>query len=131
KFHHAGVSLRRQVFLLIQNGHKMAPSYCKESSLMSSTPLWTPNTPQSTQLARFMETCGMPGANYQAFWRWSIDHSPEFWNIMWDFGGLIGDKGDIILQDAEQMPGARFFPQARINYAENLLRRRDDAPAII
>ena len=98
---------------------------------MSSTPLWTPKNPQATQLARFMESCGVGGGDYQDFWRWSVDHSAEFWGAVWDFGGLIGDKGADILADPDKMPGARFFPQARINYAENLLRRRDGAPAII
>lgn len=98
---------------------------------MSSTPLWTPKNPQTTQLARFMESCGMAGADYQAFWRWSIDNSEKFWDAVWDFSGLIGDKGDTVLADPDRMPGAQFFAQGRINYAENLLRRRDDAPAII
>lgn len=98
---------------------------------MSSTPLWMPSRPQTTQLAHFMELCGIGSADYQDFWRWSVDHPAEFWDRVWDFGGLIGEKGAEILADGDKMPGASFFPKARINYAENLLRRRDDAPALI
>jgi acetoacetyl-CoA synthetase len=78
-----------------------------------------------------MELCGQQGDDYQAFWRWSIDNSEKFWDAVWDFCGLIGDKGDTVLADSDRMPGAQFFAQGRINYAENLLRCRDDAPAII
>ncbi len=73
--------------------------------------------------------CTLP--DYQALWQWSVDHTDLFWSDVWDFCGVIGDKGDILLDNPDRMPGAAFFPQARLNFAENLLRRRDDAPAII
>ncbi len=98
---------------------------------MSTTPLWTPQNPKATQLAAFMDLCGHGGADYQAFWRWSVDNPQDFWNKVWDFGGLIGEKGEGVLKDAHRMPGAQFFPNGSINYAENLLRRRDNHPALI
>ena len=49
----------------------------------------------------------------------------EFWSALWDFAGVVGDKGaPPFLADADKMPGARFFPDARLNFAENLLRQR-------
>ncbi len=56
-----------------------------------------------------------------------------FWDLVWDFCGVIGDKGERALVDGDKMPGARFFPDARLNFAENLLRtsgrrRRDRLP---
>jgi acetoacetyl-CoA synthetase len=62
----------------------------------------------------------------------SIKFPEWFWEQVWDFCGVTGDKGSPpYLTDGGKMPGARFFHGARLNYAENLLRRRDDAPALI
>ncbi len=69
-------------------------------------------------------------ADYKALHAWSIDDREGFWNLVWDFCGVIGDKGQRIL-DADRMPGARFFPDARLNFAENLIRRNDDRDAIV
>lgn len=98
---------------------------------MTDTPLWTPSHPESTNLAAFMKGLGHSGDDYQAFWDWSVQNPEKFWDAVWDFTGVIGDKGDVILKDAHKMPGAQFFPNGKINYAENLLKRRDDANAII
>src|SRR5581483_10969294 len=62
---------------------------------------------------------------------WSVDAPEAFWNLVWDFCGLIGEKGAAVIENAGKMPGARFFPQGKINFAENLLRRRDDETAIV
>lgn len=69
--------------------------------------------------------------DYKSLWRWSIDHKEEFWSKAWDFGGVIGEKGDIILENGDDMERAAFFPNGTLNFAENMLRRRDDAPALI
>lgn len=100
-------------------------------------PIWTPSESraQATQLYDFMsrmkEAHGAPIGNYQEFWQWSVENIEDFWSEFWDYSNVIGEKGSITLQDADKMPGAKFFPEGRINYAENMLRRRDDAPAII
>ncbi len=106
-------------------------SLSTQGKSMSDAPLWTPSSPESTQLAAFMRGLGQERLDYQAFWRWSVDHPEKFWNAVWDFTGVIGEKGDVVLQDGDRMPGAKFFPKARLNYAENLLKRRDDVPAMI
>jgi len=98
---------------------------------MSQTPLWIPSAPQNTRLAAFMGRLGKAGLTYPDFWRWSIDHPDLFWSEVWDFCEIIGEKGHTVLQHADSMQGARFFPQAKLNYAENMLRRRDEAPALI
>lgn len=96
-------------------------------------PLWKPSAEriQTTCLARFMRGCGQAGVDYDTFWRWSVDHMADFWNRAWDAMGVIGDKGGEVLKDADKMPGAQFFPQGKINYAENLLKTRDTGTAII
>ena len=95
-------------------------------------PLWTPSAQKvaDANLTAFMKQVG-DFSNYAGLWQWSIDNRAEFWSAVWDFCGVIGDKGATVLTDGEKMPGAQFFPEARLNFAENLLRRRDDTPAII
>jgi acetoacetyl-CoA synthetase len=68
---------------------------------------------------------------YRDLHAWSVTERAAFWELVWDFGGVIGDKGDRLLVDPDKMPGAQFFPDARLNFAENLLRRADDSTAII
>jgi acetoacetyl-CoA synthetase len=86
-------------------------------------------------LTRFMrdvsEKYGVPVADYASLYEFSIDRPSDFWRTVWDFTGIIGERGDRVLENPERMPGARFFPDARLNFAENLLRRRDSQPAII
>ena len=64
--------------------------------------------------------------------RFSIEEMEKFYLSLWDFCGVIAEtRGERVLVDGDRMPGARFFPDARLNYAENLLRRRDDGPALL
>jgi len=106
--------------------------------MTATSPLWTPSlqAARATQLYTFKleierELGKKAFPDYDALWRWSIDNSEQFWSKAWDFFGIIGDKGQVVLENAGQMPGGRFFPEGRINFAENLLRRRDDATAIV
>jgi acetoacetyl-CoA synthetase len=62
---------------------------------------------------------------------WSVENRAEFWDLIWDFTGVIGDKGARLLLDGERMPGTRFFPDARLNFAENLMRRNGRETAIV
>ena len=98
---------------------------------MTDKPLWTPSSPEKTQLADFMRKLGHTSLDYDAFWQWSVDHPEKFWDSVWDYCGVISEKGDIVLENGQNIRKARFFPQAKLNYAENLLKRRDDAAAII
>jgi acetoacetyl-CoA synthetase len=63
---------------------------------------------------------------------WSIREPESFWNAVWDFAEVIAQtRGSRTLVDGDKMPGARWYPDARLNYAENLLRRRDAEMAIV
>ncbi len=103
----------------------------------SQAPLWTPSPERvvATQLHKFQkqieEQTGEVFSDYQALWRWSVEQPEIFWSAVWDFCGVIGEKGKAVLKDGGRMPGAQFFPEARLNYAENLLRRRDEGGAVI
>jgi acetoacetyl-CoA synthetase len=69
--------------------------------------------------------------DYGGLHRWSLDHGPQFWSAVWDFCEVIGDKGARILIDGDKMPGAQWFPDSRLNFAENLLRPRPDDEILI
>ena len=74
---------------------------------------------------------GVEIGDYASLYRWSITSPSAFWSSLWDYAELIGCKGQQVLADGEKFPGARWFPQASLNFAENLLRNRSDDPAII
>ena len=100
--------------------------------------LWMPSDGRcsNSNLARFIDTVQKEGHrtinDYAELYQWSIDEPEAFWSHLWDFGEVISShRGESILVDADKMPGARWFPDARLNFAENLLRCDDDSPAII
>ena len=74
---------------------------------------------------------GQDLADFASLHRWSIEAPQAFWSLLWDFCGVIGDKGSALMTGAGKMPGAAFFADARLNYAQNLLRRNDGADAIV
>jgi len=103
-----------------------------------SSLLWSPDADrvQSSAVANFAAYLVEKGeANWQGdfhqLWQWSVQHPERFWDHFWDWQGLIGDKGDVILAQPDQMTGGQFYPQGKLNYAENLLKDADDQPAII
>ena len=71
-------------------------------------------------------------ADSNALYEWSISQPEQFWTSVWDFCGVIAQsRGERVLVDGDKMPGAHWFPDAKLNFAENLLRRRDDEDAIV
>jgi acetoacetyl-CoA synthetase len=112
---------------------------------MADTPLWTPSPGRiaASNLAAFLQLVnarhGLALRDYAQAYAWSIVKLEDFWDALWDYAGVIGDKGGRVLADADKMPGARFFPDGKLNFAENLLRTRrgdgkpveDDADAIV
>jgi len=88
---------------------------------------------QLTQFARQVIRKRKLDANsYADFYQWSVDTPEEFWSDVWDFGGVVaGRKGSTVLVDGDKMPGAHWFPEARLNIAQNLLRRGDRGDAFV
>ncbi len=71
-------------------------------------------------------------ADSNALYEWSVSQPEQFWTSVWDFCGVIAEeRGQRVLVDADKMPGAQWFPDARLNFAENLLRRRDGETAMV
>jgi acetoacetyl-CoA synthetase len=102
-----------------------------------SSPLWTPSPERverarMTAFARYLAANrGVDASSYEVLHRFSIERPGEFWRSVWEFCGVLGDVGHRTVIDLERMPGARFFPDARLNFAENLLRGRNAQPAVI
>ena len=105
--------------------------------MVENAPLWTPSAERiaSAPLTAFKALAsvraGRPFATYAELHRWSIDDREGFWDLLWDFCGVTGDKGERLLVDGDRMPGARFFPDARLNFAENLLRGAGPGDAMV
>jgi acetoacetyl-CoA synthetase len=91
-------------------------------------PLWTPS-PARLAAANLTRFGG--GATYAEIYARSVADPLGFWRAVWEFTGVIGTRGDRIAVDMDRMPGARFFPDARLNFAENALREDGDGAAII
>ncbi|MEN8237357.1 MAG: acetoacetate--CoA ligase [Pseudomonadota bacterium] len=103
-----------------------------------SPPLWQPRATQIQQsnltafIAHVRKHWGVRVDCYQNLYQWSIDQPEAFWQSVWDFTGIIAQtRGEVVLEHAEQMQQACFFPGARLNYAENLLRRQGDDIALV
>lgn len=97
--------------------------------------IWTPPAElvASSAMARFAREAGFDPSDYESLHRWSISDLDGFWSKLWDFVGVIGDKGDRVFvpDEAHWMTGAQFFPEARVNLAENLLRRTGDQVVVV
>jgi acetoacetyl-CoA synthetase len=101
-------------------------------------PLWQPSAARiaASNLTAFMAQAkadwGVAFDDYDALYDWSVDEIEKFWLSLWDFCGVIAEtRGETVLADGDKMPGAKFFPDARLSFAENLLRRRDDADGMV
>ena len=97
-------------------------------------PLWRPSAESiaNANLTRFARTLGFAPPDYATLHDFSITNREDFWQAVWDFSGVVGDRGTgPALLDGDRFPGSRWFPDARLNFAENLLRHRDDTVAIV
>ena len=100
-------------------------------------PLWRPrkdrvDATNMTAFMRFVEgRVGGPVPDYGTLHAWSIYDVEAFWGAVWDFFQVRGDPGRRVLADGHLMPGARWFPDAQLNYAENLLARAGDRDALV
>ncbi len=100
--------------------------------------LWRPSSKikEESNLNQFIknfvdEFKNQSDVNYEELWKWSIEKPEKFWDSIWDYSNVLGEKGDILLKDKDKMPGARFFPNAKLNYTENLLKNKNEPLAII
>jgi len=102
------------------------------------TPLWVPSEAQikNANMTRFIEFVNRRyGKNFKTYndlYEWSVDRIPDFWAAIWDFADIKASKKyDQVVEDLTKFPGTRWFPGAKLNFAENLLRYRDDRLAFV
>jgi acetoacetyl-CoA synthetase len=100
-------------------------------------PLWTPDpgwsaaTRMAAFAARARQVSGLTLDSYTDLHAWSINAPERFWPAIWDFCGVLGARGERVLIDSQRMPGARWFLDARLNFAENLLRDCGNPEALV
>lgn len=100
-------------------------------------PLWTPSAERiaAANMTAFRHTAerrwNIELPDYAALHAWSVDHPEQFWVSVWEDGDVVGKRGVRVLVDGDRMPGAQWFPDARLNFAQNLLRRRDGDDAVV
>ncbi len=100
--------------------------------------LWKPSEDRikKTNMHRFMDHVNRrfnkDFTEYDPLYQWSVEDIPDFWDAMWEFGEIKASQHyDQVIDDPGKMPGAKWFPGAQLNFAENLLRYRDREPALI
>ena len=105
---------------------------------MADRPLWQPSPARirDANLTRFSaqvaKEWGAALEGYDAIYDWSVAEPEKFWQSVWSFGGVkASTRGDRVLADGGKMPGAKYFPDARLNFAENMLRRSGPGDAIV
>jgi acetoacetyl-CoA synthetase len=95
--------------------------------------LWTPSEEhvRRTLLHRFMQRApGLP-TSYEQLWEWSVEDPGAFWALVWDECGVVASRDYDEVMGEPRMPGTEWFSGARLNFAENLLRRHDEQPALV
>lgn len=104
---------------------------------MYSEPLWIPpkDRIESTKLYSFMRKAetysGRDFPDYASLWQWSIDQPAQFWSLLWDFAGVTGHKGERALTQEPRMQANQWFPDASLNFAENLLAGDENREALV
>lgn len=103
-----------------------------------TSPIWSPSAEriQKANLTSFLrfvrERRDLDFSGYAELHRWSIETPEEFWQSVWDFCGIVASRSaERVVDDFDRFPCARWFPGARLNYAENLLRYRDHRRALV
>jgi len=100
--------------------------------------LWKPTKEkiENSNMKKFMDFVnGKFNKNFSSYdelYQWSIENIPDFWETMWDFAKIsFSSKYEKVIDDLKKFPGAQWFPGAKLNFAQNLLRRRDNKTALI
>jgi acetoacetyl-CoA synthetase len=96
-------------------------------------PLWTPSKEQVEQanVTRFIKFItkkhNLELNSYNKLYKWSVENIPKFWAAMWEFGGIQASQTyKAVVDNVNKFPGAKWFTGARLNFAENLLKHRDE-----
>src|SRR5690606_12749955 len=117
--------------------HRWWHGHCALRGTLMNEILWSASAQRrrNTALWQFAErTASLHGAapdDYSALHAWSVRAPEAFYSALWDFVDIVGDKGAHCVVPGARLQDTRFFPEARLNYAENLLRNPDASAAFI
>ena len=95
--------------------------------------LWKPSNKlvENSILKNFTKYIGLDFKNnFKKLWKWSVENPEIFWSKFWDFSKIIGTKGNIILEKNKIFNKSKFFPDSKLNYSENILKKRTSEVAI-
>ena len=94
--------------------------------------LWQPSLDKkdNSLLMQFSKFVNYKTDSFYDIWKWSVDNPEIFWSKFWDFSKIIGDKGKIIIKSNKIFNKTKFFPDSKLNYAENILKKKGDDIAI-
>jgi acetoacetyl-CoA synthetase len=95
--------------------------------------LWKPDNKrvQNSILSDFTRYINLDSENdFKKIWKWSVSNPEIFWSKFWDYSKIIGDKGKEIIRKDKIFNKTKFFPDSKINYSENILKKRNDKIAI-
>jgi acetoacetyl-CoA synthetase len=98
-----------------------------------NTPLWKPSDDiiENSVLKDFSKFINLKSnKNFQDFWIWSVENPEVFWSKFWDYSKIIGNKGKEVIRKNKIFNKTKFFPDSKINYAENILKKKSDTLAI-
>ena len=96
-------------------------------------PLWQPSQKlkQDSILQDFCKFIDFKSSDsFKELWQWSVKNPEEFWSKFWDYSKIIGDKGSVIIQKDKVFNKSKFFPDSKLNYAENILKKKSNDIAI-
>lgn len=105
--------------------------------MTTTTPLWKPSAEQveSSLTWQFIQQINdkfdQQISDFEQLWQWSVDHNTQFWPEVWHFTGITGELGQNIVETPDTLEASRWFADSKVNYAENLLRKRTDEEAIV
>jgi acetoacetyl-CoA synthetase len=103
----------------------------------AAKPLWTPSQERkdASNLTKFARGCAAAGApqgqDFDTFHKWTVEEMETFWSQLWDQCGVVGEKGERVVEETGRIVEARFFPDASLSFAENLLRGSGAGEAIV
>ena len=90
-------------------------------------PLWQPSQKlkQDSILQDFCKFIDFQSSDsFKELWQWSIKNPAAFWSKFWDYSKIIGDKGSEIIKKDKIFNKSKFFPDSKLNYAENILKKK-------
>ena len=103
----------------------------------SEEPIWAPSKQKIDasnikNFSKYLSKCDLGDYNdYDELWDWSVNNIESFWSAFWDYTNVVGNKGEKVLTHYNNLMDAKFFPDSKINYAENILKTSNDGPAMI